>query len=91
MGLMTGFPASVSLQGLQGSAPGVIQAGGRDYVRMRGGIWTYYSGVRVITPFRKKIDLFQLPESLADFCLVITHIGPSTRLWAIGGSNVPER
>ena len=75
---------------------GVILAGGRNYVRSeRGEPWTFYSGVSLLSNHRSygwsNVDLGQLPESLADFCMVITNIGPSSRLWAIGGSNVPQR
>ena len=80
-----GFPASVSHQ------QGVIMAGGRDFLAGEGGeSWHYFSSVHLLANNRWS-SLPDLPEPLADLCLVTTQLGGRTRLWAIGGSNVPQR
>ena len=82
----TGYPASVT--DLAGQ--GIILAGGRDYVGGSGEQWRYYSGLSLLSNNRWT-GLGHLPHPLADFCLVITDLAGTNRLWAIGGSNVPER
>ena len=80
----TGYPASVSHQG------GLIVGGGRDYVGGGSQPWLYYSALSLLRDNRWT-SLGQLPQPLSDFCLVITDLAGTNRLWAIGGSNVPQR
>ena len=79
-----GYLASVSHQ------QGLILAGGRDFRISRGEPWQYYSALSLLTN-NGWTSLGDLPEPLADLCLVTTRLGGRTRLWAIGGSHVPQR
>ena len=69
---------------------GMIVAGGRDFVGGGADTWQYYSAIRLLSD-NKWTSLGELPQPLADFCLVITDLAGRNRLWAIGGSNVPQR
>ena len=79
-----GYPASVTTQ------QGLILAGGGDYRAGETQPWHYYSAVSLLTNNRWT-SLGDLPQPLADLRLVTTQFGGTTRLWAIGGSNVPQR
>lgn len=84
----TGFPASVEDR----AGRRLIIAGGREW--RTGNIsspWRYFSSVRAITSGGEYLALPDLPEPLADHCLVITEAGARRRLWVIGGSNKPQR
>ena len=63
--------------------------GGRDFV---GGSepWLYYSALSLLRDNRWSSQ-GHLPQPLSDFCLVITDLAGTNRLWAIGGSNAPQR
>ena len=52
--------------------------------------WRYFTDLNVISNGRME-SFGQLPEPLADFCMVITEAGGRRRLWVIGGSNKPQR
>ena len=68
----------------------MIVAGGRDFVGGGADTWQYYSAIMLLSD-NKWTSLGELPQPLADFCLVITDLAGRNRLWAIGGSNVPQR
>ena len=73
----------------------LIISGGRDFRSgdTAGGPWHYFTAVRAITSGGEYISLdWELPEPLADHCMVITGSpGAGRRLWVIGGSNKPQR
>ncbi|XP_023330209.1 kelch-like protein 25 [Eurytemora carolleeae] len=68
-------------------------AGGRDY---RGGDgsnvedWLYTSSINKLQN-RRFEKIANLPEPIADGCIVVTNITGKHRLWLIGGSNIPQR
>ena len=74
----------------------LIISGGRDFRSgdtSAGGPWHYFTAVRAITSGGEYTSLaWELPEPLADHCMVITRSpGTGRRLWVIGGSNKPQR
>ena len=74
----------------------LIISGGRDWRQSgdtAGGPWHYFTAVMAITSEKEYISLdWELPEPLADHCMVITRSpGIGRRLWVIGGSNKPQR
>jgi len=82
----TGFPASVS-DGHQ-----YFIGGGREYVFEKPqDPWGYFSALRTISIHGRMENFASLPEALADYCLVISNTGGRRRLWAVGGSNKPQR
>jgi len=81
----TGFPA--------GTAYGekLYVAGGRRWVEEgESKPWEFFSALSVLEN-RRWSRLRDLPEKLADSCILVTEMGRKRRLWAIGGSNVPQR
>ena len=52
--------------------------------------WEFFSALRVLENGQWG-TLPDLPEQLADTCLLVTDIGGRKRLWVFGGSNVPQR
>lgn len=73
----------------------LIISGGREWRSgdTSGSPWHYFTAVRAITSGGEYIRLLpDLPEPLADHCMVITRSsGGGRRLWVLGGSNKPQR
>jgi len=79
----TGFPGGVSYGGK------FYVGGGRRWVE-GDTPWQFFSALRVLENGQWG-TLPDLPEQLADTCLLVTDIGGRKRLWVFGGSNVPQR
>ena len=52
--------------------------------------WEFFSALRVLEDGRWS-HLPDLPDPLADTCLLVTRLGGRKRLWVFGGSNIPQR
>ena len=81
----TGFPAGTSDRGQ------FIIGGGRHWnYSDPTNPWIYHSSLYSVTPSGLK-TLGELPEPVADHCMLVTKSGARRRLWVIGGSSAPQR